>query len=262
MAQGDLTSVGNVKLWLGINANVSEPLLGRLVSAVSGTVCGYLGRPYLGATLHTERYDGHGRDSLMLRHGPVTSVVSIAYNGALITTPATGNPPTGGYLIDPAFTTVGRIVLADDVFPRGRLNVQVSYWGGYLAGPEPHNAAATVQAASTWLTDAGVTYANGTPLTPVQANPAAGQYAVIPSGAYSFSAADLNAPILLSYGYVPFDLEQCVIELVGEEYRRMDRIGMVTKTLGGGQETVSYSQAAMGASIKLALQRFKRETPF
>lgn len=257
MPQGDLTSVGNVKLWLGATTNTSDPLLGRLVSAVSGTVCGYLDRPYLGSALHTERYDGHGRDSLMLRHGPVTSVVSIAYGGSLVTTPATGNPPSGGYLIDSAYTTVGRITLTDDVFPRGRLGVLVSYWGGYLAGPETHVAAAIVQAALTWLTDVGVTYASGTALARVSGAPSVGQYAVTTSGAYTFAAADYGAAILLSYGTVPYDLEQAVIELVGEEYRRMDRVGLVAQTLAG-QEIVSYSQAAMGASIKLALQRFRR----
>lgn len=259
MAQGDLTSVGNVKLWLDVPGNTSDALLARLVTAASGVVRGYLSRPYLGSTLITERYDGHGRDTITVRHGPVTSVVSIAYDGQLVTTPATGNPPTGGYLIDPGPETVGRITLTDDTFGRGRLNVQVTYWAGYLVSAEAHNAAASLQVSQTWLTDAGVTYANGTALTAVTGAPSAGQYAVT-AGAYSFNAADIGATVLISYGYVPSDLEQAVIELVGEAYKRLSRIGVVSQSLGG-QEVTTYTQKAFGEPIKLALQRFVREAP-
>jgi len=259
MAQGDLTTVGNVKLWLGITSSTSDALLGRLISAVSGLVRGYLSRPYLGSTLVTERVNGHGRDTLTLRHGPVTKVVSIAYDGATVTTAATGNPPTGGYLIDPMPDTVGRITLTDDVFPRGRLNVQVTYWAGYQVAGETYTAAAAVQAASTWLTDAGVTYANGTALTAVTGAPTAGQYAVS-SGVYTFAAADYGATVLLTYGSPPADLEQAVVDLVGEAFKRPDRIGLITKTLGG-QEVITFSQKAMTAPPMLALARFMRTSP-
>ena len=259
MAQGDLSTLTAVKLWIGVTGTTSDVLLGRLVTAASGFVRGYLSRPYLGSTLITERYNGTGSDTLLLRHGPVTSIVSILYDGKTVTAAATGNPPSGGYLLDPAFETIGVVNLTDDVFSRDRLNVQVTYWAGYLAAAEAHTAAASVQAALTWLTDAGVTYANGTALAAVLGVPTVGQYAVS-AGVYAFAAADVGKAVLISYGTVPVELEDAVIEIVGEAYKRLDRIGITTKTLAG-QEIVSFSGLAIGTKIALGLSRFKRVAP-
>lgn len=262
MATGDLTSVGNVKLWLAAGGgtsmgNTNDALLGRLVSAASSTVKAYLSRPYIGSTLITERYDGPGGDTLMVRHGPVSSVVSIQYDGVTVTTQATGNPPTGGYLLDNSLHTVGRITLTDDTYSRGRLNVLVSYWAGHQVSGEAHTAALAVQPLRTWLTDVGVTYAtSGVALTLVTGAPAVGQYAVT-AGNYQFNTSDAGAAILITYGTIPYDLEQVVIEIVGEAYKRMARIGMSTQTLGG-QETTSYSAAPLNNAAKMMLAPHRR----
>jgi hypothetical protein len=111
----------------------------------------------------------------------------------------------------------------------------------------------------TWYSDAGVTYANGTALTLVTTAPATGQYRVV-NGVYVFAAGDVGAQVLISYGYVPPDLEACVIELVAEKYKALDRIGIVTKTLAG-QEVITYSQADMGKTIRLYLTQYSRVAP-
>ena len=172
MAQGDLTSLANLKSWLGATTTNNDVVLGRLVSAASASVLRYIARPFVGATLVTERYDGRGGDTLILRQGPVTSVASIAFGGYVITTPATGNPPTGGYLLDcPGIQ--GRLILTDIEYPLGRGQVQVSYWAGWQVTGEAHTAAATVNPTHLWLTDVGVTYATGVALTAVASSPAA-----------------------------------------------------------------------------------------
>ena len=260
MAQGDLTSLSNLKAWIGATTTTNDVALGRLVSAASATVTKYLGRPFIGSTLVTERYDGRGGDSLSLRHGPVSSVVSINFGGVSITTPATGNPPTGGYLLDNSSLT-GRVVLTDTLFTTGKLQVQVSYWAGWQVAAEPHVAAATVKPTLTWTTDAGVTYASGAAMTAVAANPAVGQY-VVNAGVYSFNATDVTnaAAVLITYGTVPYDVEQAVIELAGETYKRADRIGLNSKTLAG-QEIISFSQLPMGRAIQDSLNRYRRLAP-
>lgn len=153
-------------------------------------------------------------------------------------------------------------------FPYGVGNISVGYSYGYST----KNEAATVPGTpyqvaplnGSCVQDLGVTYANtGVALTPVAANPSVGQYVPpsITSSAsqayYQFAAADTNAAVLLNYNYSPFDLEQAVIEMVGERYRYRSRIGAASQTLGG-QETTSYLvHDALTASIKARLEPYK-----
>ena len=87
-------------------------------------------------------------------------------------------------------------------------------------------------------------------------SPTIGQYAVS-GGVYTFSAADQNAAILLSYSFIPPDLEQACIELVAERYRYRGRIGEKAKTLGG-QETTSYLITDLPPAVKMMLDPYKR----
>jgi len=151
------------------------------------------------------------------------------------------------------------VTLTDYTFGYDKQSVLVTYTAGYLKSAEAHAVATTVTPVFTWFSDSGVTYANGTALTAVASAPTTGQYAVS-NGVYVFAAGDVGAQVLISYGYVPPDLEACVIELVGEKYRAMDRIGIITKTLGG-QEVITYSQADMGKAIKLYLMQYSRVAP-
>jgi hypothetical protein len=68
--------------------------------------------------------------------------------------------------------------------------------------------------------DLGVKYANGTALTKVTGTPSAGQYALVtPSstqapGTYQFAAADAAASILISYAYIPADIEDACLRMI------------------------------------------------
>ena len=112
----------------------------------------------------------------------------------------------------------------------------------------------TQQPIGIWCLDNGVKYADtGLALTPVSTSPATGQYIPPPDppptlanlGLYTFSSADAGRGILITYSFVPADLESACIQLVAETYAYRDRIGQLDKTLGG-QETIRYLRGGIG----------------
>lgn len=179
MDTSDLTTLANVKAWLGLSADAgpSDSLLSQLITAASAFVVGYLGRGVLTAD-YVEVYDGTGGAVMLLRQAPITAVQSAAFAGRTVTTAADPVAGTPGFLFDGA-----KLSLIGDRFPYGAL-VVVSYTAGYAVAP-----------------------------------PA---------------------------------IEQAVIELVGEAFRRRDRIGQSSKSLGG-QETTAYSLVDMNATARALL---------
>lgn len=155
-------------------------------------------------------------------------------------------------------------------FCAGVSNVLVTYSYGYAIDDE----AQTVPAGGGTITptqpygalteDNGVTYADtGIALVPVPENPTTGQYvapnpfASSPNYNYTFAAGDAARDVLLNYDFVPYDVEQAVIEMVGERYRYRSRIGESSRSLGG-QETSSYMvRDGLTASIKQRLEPYK-----
>jgi hypothetical protein len=71
-------------------------------------------------------------------------------------------------------------------------------------------------------------------------------------------------PVVVAYtaGFasLPPAIEQAIIELVGETFKRRDHIGQSSKTLGG-QETVAFSLADMNASAAAALASYRAVAP-
>ena len=187
MSTSDLTSLANLKAWLGVpsDAGPSDTLLARLITSASAMVVDYLGREVLTA-VYTEVYDGTGAGWMMLRQAPIVSVQSVSFAGRTVTTAADPVSGTPGYLFDGA-----RLSLVGEVFPY-RSRVVVSYTAGYAAAP----------------------------------------------------------PVV----------EQAVIELAGEAFRRRERIGQTSKTLGG-QETTAFSPVDMNATIKTMLAPYKALAP-
>lgn len=157
-------------------------------------------------------------------------------------------------------------------FGAGVSNILVTYLYGYAIASEPGTipgtSAYTITPAQPYgmLTeDNGVSYADGSGALVAVAGPTptAGQYvppkpfAASPSFVYTFAAADAGKAVLLNYDYVPSDIEQAVIEMVGERYRYRERIGQASRSLGG-QETASYMvRDGLTASIKQRLQPYK-----
>ncbi len=188
MADGDLTTLDNVKAWLPDMAQVttSDALLARLITAASQAVCVYTGRAGFGVQGFSEVYDGAGRPSLVLRQWPAVEVDGVGFSD--------GSAPPG-FTLEPAVAGGGaqRLTLGQSVFPRGVSNVTVSYTAGYAATPP--------------------------------------------------------------------DVEQAVIELVGERFRARDRIGLSAKTLGG-QETTAFATKAFNDTIAALLAPYRRVCPW
>ena len=71
--------------------------------------------------------------------------------------------------------------------------------------------------------------------------------------------------VLVSYtaGYAttPADVAQAAVELVGEAFRRRDRIGLSSKSLGG-QEVVAFAQKDMNDTVKTLLAPYQVLAPF
>jgi len=62
------------------------------------------------------------------------------------------------------------------------------------------------------------------------------------------------------FATMPEAIEQAVIELVGEAFKRRDHISQSSKTLGG-QETVAFSTADMNATVTAALRPYRAVAP-
>ena len=75
----------------------------------------------------------------------------------------------------------------------------------------------------------------------------------------------IGLPVVVTYtaGYAtaPADVAQATVELVGEAFRRRERIGLSSKTLGG-QEVVAFSLKDMNDTAKALLASYQVLAPF
>lgn len=264
----DLCSLDDVKSWLALTNTQSDALLPGLITASSRNILEYLNRSFILPALRTEVRDGTGSRKMMLKEWPVLAVQSLTVDGAAIL-PCTDPPFGSGYILEAADAYppghMQRLTLTSRVFASGLSNVTVAYTAGYQvtgeawAVPADPFKVTVATPFGSWGSDQGVTYANGTALVKVSANPTAGQYSVA-GGVYTFAEADLGAAVLISYGYVPAEIRQACIEAVGERFKVRDRIGVQSKTLAG-QETITYSASDLPAAVKLMLNSFMAVTP-
>jgi hypothetical protein len=75
----------------------------------------------------------------------------------------------------------------------------------------------------------------------------------------------IGLPVVVSYtaGYAatPPDVGQAAVELVGEAFRRRDRIGLASKSLGG-QEVIAFSLKDMNDTVRALLAPYQVLAPF
>lgn len=275
MADTLLTTLDHVKDWLGIdnsNSDADDYLL-RLIKSASQFALNYMQRDSISSQTYTETYDGYGNSFMVLRQFPATQVNSLSFNGKPISA-ATGNgitsPWSNGYVLEAPKSAPAqqRLSLYNLIFPHDRSSIYVSYQAGYLMVDESQYTGADpsttpVETFFTWTEDGGVTLSNGTPLTKTN-GPSSSltsmQYYCDSDGNYYFSTSQADTTLLITYSYIPADVEQAVWELVGERYRAQERIGMSSKSLGG-QETVSFDIRAMNPYIRELLNPYKRVVP-
>lgn len=253
---GDLTTLENVTAYLGASggsnpvANTDTVMIKRLISAASRAVLGYMNRGSILSQTYTETRDGTGQDRMTLRRWPVTAYQGLTVNSVAVPASSLSQPPTYGWRVANLWDGVlpgrhGESAIVYGEFCRGASNVVHTYTAGYLVSNEPQVVPATPYQLATsslqrpFAKDVGVTYANGTALVAVASSPAQGQY-VAPlyvDGFYQFNAADTNAVVLISYSFTPEDIAQTTIELVGERYAYLQRIGVTSQKAGMSAET-------------------------
>jgi uncharacterized phiE125 gp8 family phage protein len=128
VATGDLTTLANVKAWLGLSQAADDAgVLARLITAASTNIQSWLNRTIAIASF-TEVRDGTGTPVLMLRHAPVTSITALVIGGVAVTA-AAGTTDQG-------YRVAGRkLLLNTSVFAPGVGNVTVTYQAGYATTP-------------------------------------------------------------------------------------------------------------------------------
>lgn len=269
-----LTTVATVKAWLSIPAadSSADAVLTRLIAAMSQRCLSYCSREGFGAQQFTDTYSAVGQSSLMLRQFPVISVDSLVVDNVTIPPAPPPGAPNGagaGFLFagwdgrPPGAPAL--LDLYGYGFGRGLDNVLVTYTAGYQAtqaGTIPTGAGPSITAATaygSWNTDGGVVkVSDGAAFDFVTGTtPGVGEYALDPetSGKYLFNAGDVGEAVLITFGWVPADVEQAVIEWVAERFAYRDRIGLRSKSLGG-QETMAYAINDLPAFVRGSLQAY------
>lgn len=277
-----LTTLPAVKSWLRIAPdNVSDdPNLTAIVNAVNADFLSCINRRSLVANPYTEIRDGNGKDRMVLRSLPIQAV-SLVQVGPYVLLPynpfaASQTLYTGFILNSSAFVSVGGYVnddftvsLVGYAFWKGRQNVKIQYIGGYVAnstatqaipatpyqvqvqGPAPLKAP--------FVGDAGVVYANGTPLTQLTTagTPAQGQYTVSATGLYTFAAADSTQSVTISFTYqtAPLDVVQACTEWAAYRYYQKDRQGkksIVTES----KLSTTFETDAMPKTVKEVMDNY------
>ena len=266
---GDLTTPQRVAVWMASAPALPSSIINQLITSMTALIYNKLNRSRLYSQTFTRVFDGVGNMQIVLPDWPVTAITALQQGQVLIPPsilPVPGSPqPSGtnpgfGYRYAPwAGNLPGDPAVIEFVggfFYTRPQNVKITYQAGYLVS----NEAATIPASpgpyivtvqqllGIWCRDNGVTYTDGTPLTPVTAITTAGQY--IPPvdgnpGLYTFGVADANTDILISYSFIPADLEEACIQMVAERYSYRTRIGELSKSLGG-QETIRFVRGGSG----------------
>jgi hypothetical protein len=271
----NLVTMAQVKAWLSLPAtSADDAALGMLISQISRNIISYINRASILPKPFAETRDGNGKTAMMLRNYPVIGMVSLTVDGVAIAAspaPSGGVVAANGYILEVADPeppgNSQSVFLLGSCFNRGTQNVVHAYNAGYQVSAEPMIAGAVVTAQQpygAWGSDIGVKNAGtGVALAKVMGVPATGQYALSTTvvGGYVFAAADAGVNMLISYGYIPFDLAEAALEWIGERYAYRARIGIASKSLGG-QETTSFAISKMPAFIAAILQQYTRVATF
>lgn len=263
-----LTTLAAVKDWLGIDTAGSDIQLTRIIDAASQFTLNYLNRDSLAAQSYTQNCRGNGKDTLLLRNWPVLEVTSVGVNGSAIVEGSRGTAgmPSTGWLLGDARSAPQSVDLFGSAFYY-RAFCQVVYRAGYetsqsfVLADVDDSITATPSSLGQWIKDEGVTL-NAVPAVKATSAPATGQYSVDEWGVYTFAAADVGQTAIITYAYAPWDISQGVTEIIGEWFKRKDRIGVMSKSLSGGVgESVTFLQKDMNDAVRASLQPYRNVIP-
>ena len=265
----DLTTLARAKQYLaGIPSFTgADALYAQMITAASGAACQFCSRTFQRTTYNVARLNGSGTERQALPNNPVISVSSLVIDG--YTYLPSPDAIATGYQYDNKFL----YLFGGPIFKMGLRNVAVGFTAGYstmetdfipAAGPytiTPVTGAGVDSqgypsaTAGPAMVDRGVTFvSNGAALTLVTGVPTAGQYAFA-AGVYTFAAADSAKQVTMSYDYVPANVEQAVINMVGTWIKQRDNLGIASKSLAN--ENISYRDQGLTAAAKQLLQPYR-----
>lgn len=140
----DLTTVANVKAWLGMTTSSDDGVIQDCITAASLYWVWRTGRESLNTiTSYSERYDGSGGHRQFLRQSPATSVQAVVVDGLSI--PQSPDFVAPGWVLDQSGKSVALIhgappryfglPIVPVRFRAGMQNVLIQYQAGYTATP-------------------------------------------------------------------------------------------------------------------------------
>lgn len=144
----ELTTTSACLLWLGLSADTSGQVARSLLAAEYKirSICN--GRTSFITGEYTERIDGLGWDSVLLKHTPVDTASDYSV-AVYISSTQTVTVASSSYYIDPTtgilrliadpFTSMLYGGITDSGFADGFRNVTVTYTGGYASGSIPED---------------------------------------------------------------------------------------------------------------------------
>jgi hypothetical protein len=263
---GDLTTLATAKGY--IDPLPTDAIVQGLITRISAMIRSTLNRSYLFPRQYTRQFNGTGTQQLVLPDYPVigSTLAALTISGCSISLAPQAGPtvsafPPYGYRFQPwdglPPGNPAVVELLGTSFWSGEQNVVATYTAGYEVINEPQTIPSSVYQVTplmpwgSWATDAGVVYAStGEALTPVKSGPTAGEYVPptpdisSPVPYYQFAVADANTPVLLSYGFIPADLEQVALELIAERASYRRRVGLRSQSLAS-QESFTYDDAGI-----------------
>jgi len=141
LAANALTSVSNVKEYLGITSTTYDTLIEQFINRVSDYMERYCRRNFKKTTF-IQKYDGDGTSSLVLRNYPIESIEYVKitkYPTAEFTTLYEADlqvdKVAGKISIAPRIGAVATPI-AVQIFAVGHQNIEVKYVAGYTAIPD------------------------------------------------------------------------------------------------------------------------------
>lgn len=253
----DLSTLQGVKAYLAITTTGQDSLIPALIARESKQIENWTCRRFPDVTNTLRRLNGTGTGMLTLPDSPILDVSFLSIAGVEI--PRSTDGVAYGYTFDE--TT---IYLIGSRFPQSRQSVVCSWVAGYQESetdfiPTGNTPTVTPTNGGRAVTNLSVTaVATGVALAEVGNAPVAGQYSFA-DGIYTFNAANVGLQVTMAYRYVPGPIEQACIEMVGIDLKARDNLGINSKTLAN--ETISYSDKGMSASVREMLQPYRRMTP-
>ena len=244
-----LTNLVHVKQWLGLTNSTDDALLTRMIGMASGYIRNWINRDITLAQ-YSDVMDGNNGQRLILGNFPITGVSALTINDQVIPEKLTHDAK--GYIYHDFY-----IDLDGYYFSAGKNNVKIDYTAGFQTTDTltvPSIAPYTVQVPLFWASDVSVVSGSFT-LDKITGAPDSQEYSVT-AGLYTFNAAQAGFELGITYGFIPGDIEQATIDLIGRKYRERDRIGLASKGLAG--ETTAFSQNDMSADTKAILQQYRK----